>query len=64
MKREVKDKLVPIVCIASPIICFLLDKFQEELFGSFKLGLEMLIINGAITFLGLLMISKPAKTIV
>ena len=63
MKRQVKDKLVPIVCIASPIICFLLDKFQEELFGSFKLGLEMLIINGAITFLGLLLISKPAKTI-
>jgi Na+/proline symporter len=63
MKRQVKDKLVPIVCIASPIICFFLDKFQEQLFGSFKLGLEMLIINGALTFLGLLLISKPAKTI-
>lgn len=57
-KRSVKDKLVPYICIASPIICFLLDKYQKLLFGSFELGLELLIINGAITFIGLLIISK------
>jgi hypothetical protein len=60
LKRNVKDKLVPIICIASPVICFFLDRFQKQIFGSFELGLELLIINGLITFIGLWIISKPA----
>ena len=59
-KRNVQDKLVPVVCIASPIICFFIDKFQKELFGNFQIGSELLILNGLITFTGLLMISKKA----
>ncbi len=58
VKRKVTDRLVPYVCIASPAICFILDRFQKELFGSFELGLEMLIINGCITFIGLFLVSK------
>lgn len=61
LKRKVNDKLVPFICIASPIICFFLDRFQKQLFGSFELGLELLIINGLITFTGLWLISKPAE---
>ena len=57
-KRQVKDRLVPLVCIASPAICFFLDKFQKSIFGSFEIGLELLIINGLLTFLGLCIISK------
>lgn len=57
--RSVKDKMVPYVCFASPIICFIIDKFQKNLFGNFEIGLELLIINGLITFLGLYLISKP-----
>ncbi len=64
-KRQVADKWVPFICILSPIICFVLDKFQKQLFGSFELGLELLIINGLLTFIGLFLISKkgdPAMT--
>jgi Na+/proline symporter len=61
-KRMVNDKLVPFVCITAPLICFFLDKYQKELFGSFELGLELLIINGTLTFLGLLLISSKSKT--
>ena len=61
LKRKVNDKLVPFICIASPIICFFLDRFQKQIFGSFELGLELLIINGLITFIGLWLISKPAE---
>lgn len=57
--RSVRDKLVPYVCFASPIICFIIDKFQKNIFGSFEIGLELLIINGLLTFLGLYLISKP-----
>ena len=59
-KKNVHDKLVPVVCIAAPIICFFIDKFQKELFGNFQIGSELLILNGLITFTGLLMISKKA----
>jgi SSS family transporter len=57
--RQVNDKLVPIVCIAAPIICFFIDKFQGSLFAGFEIGLELLIINGLLTLIGLLLISKP-----
>ncbi|HKZ66028.1 MAG TPA: hypothetical protein VJ111_06725, partial [Chitinophagaceae bacterium] len=60
-KRQVADKWVPFICIASPLICYILDKFQKQIFGSFELGLELLIINGLLTFLGLLLVSnKPS----
>ncbi|NML59108.1 sodium:solute symporter [Chryseobacterium cheonjiense] len=57
-KFKVKDKLVPFVCIAAPVISFFIDKYQETLFGEFKIGLELLIINGLLTFIGLWLIRK------
>ncbi|WP_066440582.1 sodium:solute symporter [Chryseobacterium sp. CCH4-E10] len=57
-KYKVKDKLVPLVCIAAPVISFFIDKYQEKLFGEFKIGLELLIINGLLTFIGLWLIRK------
>jgi Na+/proline symporter len=58
-KRNVDDKLVPIIAIAAPVICFFLDKFQKNIFGKFEIGLELLIINGLLVFIGLLLFSKP-----
>lgn len=55
-KYKVKDRLVPWVCIAAPLLSFLVDKFQEKLFGNFQIGLELLIINGLLTFIGLWLI--------
>lgn len=60
-KRQVKDKLVPIVCITAPIICFFIDYFQKSLFGNFEIGLELLIINGLLTFIGLWMVSHKTN---
>lgn len=57
-KYKMKDKLVPFVCIAAPVISFLIDKYQEKLFGEFKIGLELLIINGLLTFIGLWLIRR------
>jgi Na+/proline symporter len=62
-KRSVNDKLVPYIAVASPIICFFLDRYQKQIFGSFEIGLELLIINGGLTFLGLMLISKPQRTL-
>jgi SSS family transporter len=59
--RVVKDGLVPYICLAAPILCFIIDKYQKSLLGSYEVGLELLIINGSITFLGLLFISKKGN---
>ena len=57
-KFRVQDRLVPYVCIAAPVISYFMDKFQENIFGDFKIGLELLIINGLLTFIGLWLIRK------
>ena len=57
--RKVTDRLVPFVCVLAPVICFFLDKFQKDIFGKYEIGLELLIINGLLTFTGLFLISKP-----
>lgn len=59
-KRQVNDMLVPIVCVAAPLLCLVVDLNQSALFGSFQIGLELLIINGLFTYLGLLLISRKA----
>jgi len=63
LKRNVIDKWVPLVCILSPLLCLLIDINQKAIFGSFEIGLELLIINGLITFIGLLLISKKENAI-
>jgi len=57
-KYKVKDHLVPYVCIAAPVISYFIDKYQEQIFGEFKIGLELLLINGLLTFIGLFLIRK------
>ncbi len=57
-KIKVKDKFVPLVAIASPIITYLINLFSEELLGGYQFGNELLLVNGLIMFLGLLLVSK------
>ncbi|MCF8339407.1 MAG: sodium:solute symporter [Chitinophagaceae bacterium] len=60
-KRQVKDNWVPLIAILSPLICFFLDMYQQNLFGKFEIGLELLVINGLLTFVGLLIVSRKSK---
>lgn len=51
--RRVIGKFVPVVCLISPVISYLLSKNSTELFWGYKIGIEILIVNGMITFAGL-----------
>ena len=51
-KRLANDRIVPYLCIASPVICFLTDYAAKQMFG-YTFGYEMLMFNGALTFAGL-----------
>ena len=56
--RGLHDKLVPIVCILSPFLCYLLSSYSKEILGGYVFSVELILINGLITFIGLLFISK------
>lgn len=56
-QKSVKDKFVPYVCVAAPLLCLLIETNQAKLFGSFEIGLLVLLINGSLTFLGLMLVS-------
>lgn len=53
----VRDRYVPAVCIAAPLICLVLDLNSQQWFG-YKFGYELLLLNGLITFGGLLALRK------
>jgi len=56
-RLQPRDKYVPYVAIASPIICYAIDSLVEK-YSGYKFGYEMLMFNGALTFAGLFLISK------
>lgn len=54
---KVKDRWVPLVCILSPILSYILSINSQEWLWGYKFGFEILIVNGFITFLGLVLLS-------
>ncbi|OQP67735.1 sodium:solute symporter [Niastella populi] len=52
--------LITIICLAAPFICYFLSQNSAKLLGGYQIGIELLIINGLLTYLGLLSISKKA----
>ncbi len=60
-RRQVKDRCVPIVSIIAPAICLVLQLNSERWFGGYKFSYEILILNAALTMLGLQFCSTKAK---
>jgi Na+/proline symporter len=56
--RKPIDKFVPVIAISSPIISYILNHFSKELFFGYQFGFEILIVNGLLTFVGLMLVSK------
>ncbi|PRY11699.1 Na+/proline symporter [Pontibacter ummariensis] len=59
-KRMVTDKLVPFICLLSPVLTYVLEVNSLAWIG-YAMGFELIIVNGLITFLCLLLTSKPGK---
>jgi hypothetical protein len=62
-KRGVYDKLVPLICILAPAICFFLNKYSTTLMGGYVFDNELILVNGMITFAGLFIISNKQAMI-
>ncbi len=57
-KRNIKDSYVLIICIAAPIISWVINTYSQQLFNGLTLGFLILAVNGLLTFIGLWFISK------
>ena len=51
-RRQPHDALVPLICIASPLLCYALDTVTQHLWD-YHFGYELLMLNGLLTFTGL-----------
>lgn len=60
--KTVRDQWVPVVCILAPLLCWIMTTYSKDWFGDYQFDNELILVNGLLTFLGLLMISKPAVT--
>ncbi len=54
---QVRDKLVPVIAIASPILSYIISVNSLKWFG-FEFNFFILILNGFLTFLGLILVRR------
>ena len=59
-KRSVNDRVVPYVAVASPIVCYVLNDVVARTTG-YQFGYELLMLNGALTFAGLWLLSGASN---
>lgn len=57
-KSKIKDKYVWIIAVIAPIVSFVINQYSVVLLNGYQIGFEILIINGLITFLGLVLIRR------
>lgn len=57
-KYQVRDRFVPVIAIASPVICYILSDNSVQWLNGYKFGFELLIVNGLLTFVGLYLARK------
>lgn len=60
-ERKVRDRLIPVVVLLAPVLCFVLDRHSEEWFGGYRFSYELLILNALFTILGLFVISGKSE---
>ena len=56
-KLKVKDKAVPYICLIAPILTYIISFYSKQKLG-FDFGFFVLVLNGALTFLGLLFFKR------
>ena len=54
---------MPVVSIAAPLVCLVLQLNSEKWFGGYQFSYELLIFNGLLTFIGLLAMSRKEKAL-
>jgi len=61
-KRKTREVWVPLITLLSIAICYITSLYAEKLFGGYKVGFEIVMLNGLLVFMGLLISSKSLKS--
>ena len=61
-KREVRDRWVPLVAVAAPLLCLVLDLNSVNWLGGYHFSYELLPLNAIFTIIGLCCLIRPAKS--
>ncbi|HXD79311.1 MAG TPA: sodium:solute symporter [Puia sp.] len=60
-RRVLTDNwMVTALCLLTPVISWVISQQAAAWFGGYQIGIELLVVNGALTFGGLALLSKPA----
>lgn len=59
-KRSIKDSWTPLIAILAPLLSYFTKAYAPQILDGYQVGFELLIINGALMFFGLFLISKKA----
>jgi hypothetical protein len=60
-KRVIKDHWVLVICLAAPVLTWIIESYNDLLLGGFELGFLVLALNGLLAFIGLWTISGRGK---
>ena len=57
-KYNFRDRWIPIICMISPLICFMLQRYGKTYLGGYQFGNEIIFVNGFLTYLFLLLLKN------
>ena len=57
-QRQLSGVWIPVVCVLAPAVSFVVSTYAPVWWGGYRIGIEVLIVNGLITFAGLWLISQ------
>jgi len=60
-KYSVNDRWVPVVAVMSPLLCYVLSTNSQAWFNGYRFGFELLMLNGLLTFAGLLILKNKSR---
>jgi phosphoglycerol transferase MdoB-like AlkP superfamily enzyme len=60
-RRHVHSWMIPLACIASPMVCYFLKTNDKTLLGGYAIGTELLLINALLCFMLLVTASSKHK---
>ncbi len=61
--KQVKDRFVPFICLLSPVLSYVISVNSKAWFGGYEFGFELLLLNGLITFTGLLLLAYFSRVV-
>ena len=60
-RRNVRGTAIPFIAVAAPTVCYVLSTHSTEWLGGYQFSYELIILNGALTMLGLWIFSRKGN---